>query len=77
MDRLKIDLAHELADVLTLARARGAAADPPRLADRLAQAFGQLERIKVRVPEENELFAQLLGGERLTFACALARTVLG
>ena len=76
-DGRKINFAHELADVLSLAGACCAARDAPRLADRLRQGFGQIQRGKFRLPQQHELFAQLLCGERGALARALARAVVG
>ena len=60
-DRLEVDVAHELADVLALARAAAAAGDAARLADRLVQAFRAGPAPRVRASRScDQLLAQVL-----------------
>jgi hypothetical protein len=71
-DRLQLHPAHQLADVLALARRGGAAGDAARRADRLAQGLRQLQHVKLRVAQAHERLAQILGGESRALARALA-----
>ena len=76
-DGLRIDFAHELADVLALPGAGGAAANVACLLDGLSQTLRQFEREKVCIFKQYQLLAQPLRGERLALARALARFILG
>ena|SRR6185503_14546216 len=57
---LGVDLAHQLADVLTLAQLRSVARDAPRSEDGVTQALGQRQRLKQRFGQIDELLAELL-----------------
>src|SRR5437588_12957815 len=72
-DRFEVDLAHEPADILTLAHGGGAAGDAPRRANRIKERLRELERFELGITERRERLAQILGGVRGALARALAR----
>src|SRR5437870_4669876 len=72
-DRFEVDLAHEPADILTLAHGGGAAGDAPRRANRIKERFREFERFELGIAERRERLAQILGGVRGALARALAR----
>src|SRR5207302_305030 len=72
-DRFEVDLAHEPADILTLAHGGGAAGDAPRRANRIKERLREFERFELGIAERRERLAQILGGVRGALARALAR----
>ena len=74
-DRSRVDIAHELANVLPLARAGGAALDAAGRAHRLLEGLRQLERGELRLAQLHQLLAQILRGVRGALARALARAL--
>src|SRR5213595_1565310 len=71
-DRLHVHRAHQLADVLALARRPRAAGDVARRADRLPQSLRQLQRLELRLAQAHQRLAQVLGGVSRALARALA-----
>ena len=71
----QVNVAHQLADVLALARAAAAAADAACGDDGLVQALRQLQGAQLRVLEGNQLLAQRLGAMRVALEHALAGTI--
>jgi len=71
-DRLRIDLAHEPADVLALAGAARTTVDPARLAHRIGERLGKVECGKLNFLQCNQPFPELLQGVGRALACTLA-----
>ena len=71
-DRLRVDIAHQLADVLALPGPGGAAVDGAQGADRLLEFLGQVKRLQLRIAQLRQLHAQVLRGVRGALARALA-----
>lgn len=71
-DRLRIDLAHEPTDVLALAGAARATADPASLAHRIRKRLGKVERGKLHFLQRDQPFSEFLQGMGRALACALA-----
>ncbi len=76
IDRLEIDIAHELADVLPLARAAAATRDAACLMDGFHHALGQIQLLQVAVAHADQLFAEVLGSVSGALAAAFARAVV-
>ena len=76
-DRFRIDLAHELADELPLPHTGTPARDVTCRDDRVVERLGQIERIELRRRQRDQRLAERLQIERLAFARALARRLVG
>ena len=72
LNGLRINAAHQLADVLFLSPQRAAGLDLPRLEHGFQQLVRQPEVPKVRFPESNEFLAEFLQGDVLALPGALA-----
>src|SRR4029077_4313188 len=74
-DRLRVDLTHQLADVLPLAYGRRAAVDVSRRTQRIAQLLGQVDRGQMGFGQAQELLTEILGRVGGALSRALARAL--
>jgi hypothetical protein len=72
LDGRRVEFAHELADVLPLAREPAAAGDALGEEDGVVQGFGQVERDQVGFLECDQACAKVLGSVSVALARALA-----
>ncbi len=75
-DWLGVDVAHQLPDILPLARGTGATAYVPGVADCIGEALGQIERVQLGVLEPDKGFSQVLCCVSCALALALAGSLL-
>ena len=74
--RLRIDVAHQLADILPLTDLRPVGGQPPQVAQRDEQIIRQAQGLDFLVRKSRQLHAQFLQGSGLALAGALALALL-
>ena len=75
-DGLEVEIAHEPADVLSLARTAAAAGDAAGEADCIGQGLGKIERVELGVAQGDQGLPEILGLVRGALARALARPLV-
>ncbi len=71
-DRLRVDLAHKLANVLLLPPQRAMRLDRARLSNGLQQYVLQWQAVEIRLLDSNQFFTEFLQGHVVALAGAFA-----